>query len=87
MTGLAAILKDPKFLEAAPPNRTFPSSMSIAKDYWHLPSYPQLLKSFQHYVHEAIIGQLSPDKALDACAADQQRILQASTNQKAAKTQ
>jgi multiple sugar transport system substrate-binding protein len=86
MTGLAAILNDPKFREAAPPNKTFPFSMSLTKDYWHLPAYPKLLQRFQHYVHQAITGQLSSDKALDACAADQERILQASINQKAAKT-
>jgi len=82
MTGLAAILNDPKFLEAAPPNKTFPLSMSLTKDYWHLPTYPQLLQTFQRYVHQAINGQLSPEQALDACAADQERILQASNTQK-----
>ncbi len=87
MTGVSAILKDPKFLEAAPPNKSFPVSMSMTKDYWHLPAYPQLLKSFQHYVHQAITGQLSADQALDACAAEQERILRASPNQKAMKTQ
>jgi hypothetical protein len=75
-------LKDPKFLEAAPPNKPFALSMSLSKDYWHLPAYPQLLQRFQHYVHQAIAGRLSPDQALDACAADQDGILQASTNQK-----
>ena len=81
MTGVSAILKDPKFLEAAPPNKPFALSMSLSKDYWHLPAYPQLLQRFQHYVHQAIAGRLSPDQALDACAADQDGILQASTNQ------
>jgi multiple sugar transport system substrate-binding protein len=87
MTGVAAILKDSKFLAATPPNKTFPFSMSLTKDYWHLPTYPQLLQSLQHYVHAAITGQLSPDEALEACAAEQGRILQASANQKATETQ
>jgi multiple sugar transport system substrate-binding protein len=82
MTGLAAILNDPKFLEAAPPNRSFPLSMRLTKDYWHLPAYPQLLQKFQYCVHEAITGQLSPEQALDACAADQERILQASNTKR-----
>ncbi len=61
--------------------------MSMTKDYWHLSTYLQLLQSFQHYVHQAITGELSPDQALDACAAEQERILRASPNQKAKKTQ
>jgi ABC-type glycerol-3-phosphate transport system substrate-binding protein len=86
MTGLSAILRDPKFMEAARPNKSFRASMSITKDYWHLPTYPQLLRSFQQYVHETIAGQLSPDQALDACAAEQERILQGSPNRKTTKT-
>jgi len=82
ITGVAAILNDPKFLEAAPPNKTFPFSMSLTKDYWHLPTYPQLLKSFQHYVHQSITSQLSSELALDECAADQEKILRSSTAQR-----
>jgi multiple sugar transport system substrate-binding protein len=46
-SGLAAILKDPKFLDASPANRSFALSMSLTKDYWHLPLYPQLLRVYQ----------------------------------------
>lgn len=75
MTGLAVILKDPKFLEAAPPNASFPLSMSLTKDYWHLPVYPQLLHVYQKYVHQAVAGKLSPEKALDLCAHEHDEIL------------
>ncbi len=87
MTGVAAILNDPKFLEAAGPNKTFPFSMRLTKDYWHLPAYPQLLQTFQHYLHQAITGQMSSGQALDSCAKDQEKILQSSGNQKAKETQ
>jgi multiple sugar transport system substrate-binding protein len=87
MTGVSAILKDPKFLDAAPPNKTFPVSMTLTKDYWHLPTYPQLLQTFQHYVHQAITGQMPSGQALDTCAADQEKTLQSSGNQKAKETQ
>ncbi len=75
-TGLAAILKDPKFLAATPANQSFPLSMSLTKDYWHLPTYPQLLQILQKYVHQAVTGKLSPEQALDRCAEEQQRILE-----------
>jgi len=75
MTGLAVILKDPKFLKAAPPNASFPLSMSFTKDYWHLPVYPQLLQIYQKYVHQAVAGKLSPEKALDLCAQEHEEIL------------
>lgn len=75
MTGLTAILKDPKFLNAAPANRSFPFSMSITKDYWHLPEYPQLLRVLQKYVHGCISGRMQAKEALDMCAAEQETIL------------
>ncbi|MBI3466660.1 MAG: extracellular solute-binding protein [Planctomycetes bacterium] len=75
MTGLAAILKDPKFLAATPANQSFPLSISLTKDYWHLPAYPQLLQVLQKYVHQAITGTLSPAQALDLCAEEHDRIL------------
>lgn len=74
MTGLASILKDPKFLEATPANNSFPYSMSITKDYWHLPEYPQLLKVLQKYVHGTITGKMQANEALDFCAAEQEKI-------------
>lgn len=75
MTGLAAILKDPKFLDATPANQSFPFSMSITKDYWHLPEYPQLLQVLQKYVHGTISGKMPAKEALDGCAAEQEKIL------------
>jgi len=82
MTGLAAILKDSKFLEASPANKSFPFSMSITKDYWHLPEYPQLLQVLQKYVHATISGTMPANKALDRCAAEQQKILKKSVTKK-----
>jgi multiple sugar transport system substrate-binding protein len=74
-TGLAAILQDPKFRNAAPGNDTFALSMSLTRDYWHLPVYPQLLEIYQGYVHRAVSGELSPDEALERCAREQDAIL------------
>jgi multiple sugar transport system substrate-binding protein len=79
-SGLAAILKDPKFLEASPANRSFALSMSLTKDYWHLPAYPRLLRIYQHYVHQAITGELPAQKALDLCAQEHEEILKASSS-------
>lgn len=76
-TGISAILEDPKFLEAAPDNKSFPLSMSLTKDYWHLPLYPQLLQVYQKYVHQAISGKLSPEEALELCAQEHEKILHA----------
>lgn len=78
MTGLAAILADPKFLAATPANKSFPLSMSLTKDYWHLPTYPRLLEIWQKYVHQAITDRLPPGTALDLCAKEHDQVLQAS---------
>ncbi len=78
-SGLAAILKDPRFLDAGPANRSFALSMSLTRDYWHLPAYPQLLQIYQRYVHQAITGELPPRKALDLCAQEHEKILRASS--------
>jgi multiple sugar transport system substrate-binding protein len=80
-TGLSAILTDPKFLDAAPANRSFGGSMGLTKDYWHLPEYPQLLQVYQNHVHQAIAGQSSSADALDACAREHERILRSSGGQ------
>lgn len=82
MTGLAAILNDSKFLKASTANKSFPVSMSITKDYWHLPEYPQLLQVLQKYVHATISGTMPANKALDGCAAEQEKILKKSGAQK-----
>ena len=74
-SGLAAILKDPKFLDASPANKSFALSMSLTKDYWHLPAYPRLLQIYQRYVHQAIAGELPPQRALDLCAQEHEKIL------------
>lgn len=83
MTGLAPVLKDPKFLDATPANKSFPFSMSITRDYWHLPEYPQLLQVLQKYVHATIIGSMTAKEALDRCAEEQEKILKKSVTQKA----
>ncbi len=74
-TGLAAILNDRRFAEAGPGNDTFAAAMSMTKDYWHLPEYPQLLKVYQDAVHGAITGKATPEESLDRCAAEQDAIL------------
>jgi multiple sugar transport system substrate-binding protein len=76
MTGLSTILRDPEFLSAAPPNGAFVRSIAVTKDYWSLPAYPELLRVYQHYVHQALAGSLSPDQALDSCAREQESILE-----------
>jgi quinol monooxygenase YgiN len=84
VTAVAAILKDPKFLAATPANQSFPRSMSLTKDYWHLAAYPQLLEVLQKYVHQAITGQLPAKQALDLCAGEHERILEASGSREGA---
>jgi multiple sugar transport system substrate-binding protein len=74
-TGLVAILQEPSFRSAAPGNDSFALSMSLTRDYWHLPAYPQLLRIYQDYVHRAVSGELPPDEALRRCAREQDAIL------------
>jgi len=79
-SGLKAILGDPKFLDASPTNKSFSVSMGLTRDYWHLPTYPQLLQVYQRYVHQAIAGELPPQRALDLCAQEHERILKTSAS-------
>ncbi len=74
-TGASAILNDAKFQRASPANPHFARSMSMTKDYWHLPEYPALLAAMQKHVHQAITDKVSPEEALDACAREHETIL------------
>ncbi len=74
-TGRRSILEDPKFLNATPYNDRFPFSMSLTKDYWHLPEYSRLLAVYQKYVHAALVGRISAQTALDRCAQEHEEIL------------
>ncbi len=74
-TGVSVILNDSKFQRASPANPHFARSMSMTKDYWHLPEYPALLAAMQKHVHQAITGKVSPQEALDACARQHETIL------------
>ena len=78
-SGLKAILKRPQVPRAGPANKSFSLSMSLTRDYWHLPAYPQLLQIYQRYVHQAIAGELPPQKALDLCAQEHEKILMTSS--------
>jgi multiple sugar transport system substrate-binding protein len=76
-TGLARILRDPRFARAGVANDSFALSMSATRDYWHLAEYPALLRVYQKAIHDAVVGRAPPDRALDRCAREQEEILRA----------
>lgn len=84
-TGLAKILADPDQAQAGAASASFPLSMSLTKDYWHLSEYPELLRVYQRRVHEAVAGELSPGDALELCAREHEEILAAAASAAAAR--
>lgn len=74
-TGRTDILTSDAYTKVNTFNKFFPTSMSRAKDYWHLAEYPQLLDVFQKYMSLAVSGEMSCKDALDKTAAEQQPIL------------
>ena len=48
------VLNSEKFLNASPINRPFKESIEMAKDFWAVPEYPQLLSISQKYWAEYV---------------------------------
>lgn len=73
-TGRTDILTSDAYVKVNTFNQFFPTSMSRAKDYWHLAEYPQLLDIWQKNMSLAVSGEMSCKDALDNTAKEQQPI-------------
>lgn len=73
----ATVLNSAKFLNASPINRPFKQSIEMARDFWAVPEYPQLLsisqKYWSGYVNE---GKYSARQAMDEIAEQWENIFE-----------
>lgn len=72
-----------KFKAAQPYNAAFVTSLGAAKDFWNVPEYGDLLSASQRLLGEALDGVKKPKEALDALAAEHDKILLDAGHQKA----
>ncbi|MHB1252640.1 MAG: ABC transporter substrate-binding protein, partial [Candidatus Humimicrobiaceae bacterium] len=64
------VLKSQEFLDAAPYNPAFATTLSIMKDFWSVPEYSELLKTMSADFGPFIIsGKGTAQEAADKCAA------------------
>ncbi len=71
----ANILNSEAFLENTPYNRAFSESMQMAKDFWAVPVYGELLEVAQRELHNYVVaGQGTAKETLDKITAEHERI-------------
>ena len=69
------ILKSEEFRTASPYNAAFADSLDYLQDFWNVPDYYEMLSVAQKYLGEALDGVKEPKEALDAIAAEHEKIL------------
>ncbi len=72
------------FKKAQPYNAAFVGSLNVARDFWTVPVYNELLASSQRLLGEALDGGKKPKEALDELAAEHDKIMADAGLQKAA---
>ena len=70
-----SVLASDEFLNAAPWNALFGESYLLVRDFWNLPEYNEMQIVQGEKMNLAIAGEISAKEALDAVAAEHQRIL------------
>jgi multiple sugar transport system substrate-binding protein len=70
-----SVLASDEFLNAAPWNALFGESYLLVRDFWNLPEYNEMQIIQGEKMNLAIAGEISAKEALDAVAAEHQRIL------------
>jgi len=73
-TANTAILGSEEFRKANPYNAAFAESLDSLQDFWNVPAYNELLAAAQKYVGEALDNVKTPKDALDALAAEHEKI-------------
>jgi multiple sugar transport system substrate-binding protein len=64
----AEVLESDEFLNAAPYNPAFKTSMEIFKDWWACPEYDELLRTFSQTIADYVIGgKGTAEQALNKC--------------------
>jgi multiple sugar transport system substrate-binding protein len=73
-TANTEILKSDEFRKASPYNAAFADSLDCLVDFWNIPIFGELLAPVQQYLGEAVDGKKSSKEALDAIAAEHEKI-------------
>ncbi len=68
------VLASDAFLKATPYNKAFSDSFPYLRDFWAVPEYAELLDVCQTNWNAAIVGSITPKKAMDKIAAEHKRI-------------
>jgi len=70
------VLKTDKFLNAAPYNPAFATTMTFVKDLWNIPIYDQLLEVTQRELVKFVIeGTGTAQETMDTIAVEHDKIL------------
>lgn len=73
------VLESQSFLTASPINRPFKESIEMAKDFWAVPEYPELLAISQKYWFEYIVkNSISAKEAMDRIALEWESVFETS---------
>ncbi|HSV31625.1 MAG TPA: sugar ABC transporter substrate-binding protein [Atribacteraceae bacterium] len=70
------IIEDDRFLEYAPPNEAVRASFPVLKDFWEIPLYHEMGTVMAEILNKAVLGQLTPEEAMDLVAERHEEILQ-----------
>lgn len=70
-----SVLNEPGFAKLKPFNAAYAASVSLLRDFYNIPQYEALLQSTQTNWHKAVTGELTPQQAMDAVAAEHEEIL------------
>jgi len=71
------VLNSDEFLNASPINKPFKESIEMAKDFWAVPEYADLLRVSQtHWFEYVVIGSRSPESAMDRIATEWEQIFE-----------
>jgi multiple sugar transport system substrate-binding protein len=73
-TANTEVLGTEAFKQMQPYNAAFAASLDHVRDFWNVPQYNELLAAAEQYVGEALDGKKTPKEALDALAAEHERI-------------
>jgi multiple sugar transport system substrate-binding protein len=80
-TANTKILASAEFKNATPYNAPFAESLDALVDFWNVPVYGDLLPVVQKYVGEALDGKKSSKEALDAVAAEHDKLFKEAREQ------
>jgi multiple sugar transport system substrate-binding protein len=81
LTTHRSVLQSAEYRNATPYNAVYADSVPLLRDFYNIPEYRDLLLSTQRHWHAAVVGEETPQAAMDAVAREHTQILKASQGQ------